>query len=124
LRIEERRHEPRIFFNDNENEKVELLKELCAEQRFPWTPSFECLDFQAAFDKVRHEFARGPTLVFVDQNGMKHMTKTVFETLVQSGTTDFLFFTASSFKLRFRDLLAPEIRIPENLAIGGDFRSS
>jgi three-Cys-motif partner protein len=116
LRIDEGRHEVRLFFNDNEREKIDLLKQLCAERQFPWTPRFECLDFQAAFEKVRHEFAGGPTLVFVDQNGMKHMTKAVSETLVQSGTTDFLFFKASSFKLRFGDLLAPEIQIPENVS--------
>ena len=47
---------------------------------------------------------------------MKHITKAVFETLVQGGIVDFLFFTASSFKLRFGDLLAPEIRIPNSVS--------
>jgi three-Cys-motif partner protein len=114
--IEQRHHEVVILFNDRDNEKIDALKQLCLERNFPWRASFESLEFRDAFARVRSQFAAGPTLVFIDQNGMKHMTKAVFEALVQADTTDFLFFTASSFKLRFGDLLAPEIRIPDNVS--------
>ena len=114
--IEERRHEVRIFFNDMDKRKVTALKQHCADRAFPWQPRFESLEFRDAFANVRHEFTAGPTLVFIDQNGMKHITKAVFETLVQGGIVDFLFFTASSFKLRFGDLLAPEIKIPNSVS--------
>jgi hypothetical protein len=54
--------------------------------------------------------------VFIDQNGVKHITRTVFSVLTQAGTSDFIFFTASSFKWRFGELLAPEIDFPENVS--------
>lgn len=114
--IEERRHEVRIFFSDMDKKKIAALKELCADRAYLWRSRFESLEFRDAFANVRHEFAAGPTLVFIDQNGMKHITKAVFEALVQSNTADFLFFTASSFKRRFGDLLAPEIRIPDSVS--------
>jgi three-Cys-motif partner protein len=114
--IEQQRHEVGIVFNDRDKEKIDALKRLCEERNFPWRPRFESLEFRDAFARVQGEFASGPTLVFIDQNGMKHMTKAVFEALVQADTTDFLFFTASSFKLRFGDLLAPEIGIPDNVS--------
>jgi three-Cys-motif partner protein len=114
--IQERRHGISVFFNDSHYQKIDALKQFCVERNFPWQPRFESLEFRDAFAKVRRQFASGPTLVFVDQNGMKHMTKAAFEVLVQADTTDFLFFTASSFKLRFGDLLAPEIEIPDNVS--------
>jgi three-Cys-motif partner protein len=114
--IEQRHHEITIFFNDMDKKKVESLKQLCLDGAYPWRPRFKSLEFRDAFRNVGHEFAAGPTLVFIDQNGMKHMTKAVFEALVQADTADFLFFTASSFKLRFGDLLAPEINIADNVS--------
>ena len=74
------------------------------------------MEFQGAFEKAREEFGAGPSLVFIDQNGVKHITKAVFEVLTQADTTDFLFFTASSFKWRFGDLLAPEIAFPDQVS--------
>jgi three-Cys-motif partner protein len=114
--IKERSHEVRIFFNDKDETKVETLKELCAQREVTWRPRFESLEFQDAFATVRYEFDGGPSLVFIDQNGVKHITKTVFNALTQAQATDFLFFTASSFKWRFGDLLAAEIEFPENVS--------
>jgi hypothetical protein len=39
----------------------------------------------------------------------------VFTVLARSRTTDFIFFTASSVKWRFGELLAPEIHLPANV---------
>jgi len=58
----------------------------------------------------------GPSLVFIDQSGIKHITRNVFNVVTQAGTTEFIFFTASSFKWRFGELLAPEIDFPENVS--------
>ncbi len=114
--IAERRHQIRIFFNDNDAKKIKTLRLLCAERGFLWQPRFESLDFQEAFGEARSEFNAGPALVFIDQNGVKHITKPIFEVLTQAETTDFLFFTASSFKWRFGDLLAPEISFPADVS--------
>jgi three-Cys-motif partner protein len=114
--IERRRHEVRILFNDRSHEKIVTLRGLCAEQNVPWQPRFESQEFGDVFAKVQNEFDNGPTLVFVDQNGMKHMTRATFDVLTEASLTDFLFFTASSFKRRFGDLLAPEIEVPANVS--------
>jgi hypothetical protein len=114
--IEERRHEVKILFNDKDKSKVRKLEFLCAERSLPWKIRFESLEFQGAFEKAREEFGAGPSLVFIDQNGVKHITKAVFDVLTQADTTDFLFFTASSFKWRFGDLLAPEIAFPDQVS--------
>lgn len=114
--IEQRGHEVRVFFNDKDETKVQILKELCDRKGLSWKPQFASLEFQEAFSLVNHKFDAGPSLVFIDQNGVKHITRAVFGELTRSATTDFLFFTASSFKWRFRDLIAPEIEFPEDVS--------
>lgn len=114
--IEQRGHKIRIFFNDQDAAKIEDLKELCSEKLLPWQPRFESLDFPDALNKVRNEIGVNPSLVFIDQNGVKHITRDIFNVLTQAGTTDFIFFVASSFKWRFGELLAPEIDFPENVS--------
>jgi three-Cys-motif partner protein len=104
----------RIVFNDRDPQKVKRLRDLCSQRSFEWAPQFESLDFADAFAKFHKEFGAGPTLVFIDQNGVKHLTQAVFQTLTKQPVTDFIFFVASSFKHRFGDLLAPEIKYPEN----------
>lgn len=112
--VQQRGHEVRIFFNDNDTAKIENLKRLCSQRAIPWQPHFESLDFSKAFSQIQSEIGKGPSLVFIDPNGVKHLTRAVFDVLTKAATTDFIFFTASSFKWRFGELLAPEIRFPEN----------
>ncbi len=114
--IEQRGHKVRIFFNDQDTTKIDDLKRLCSEKSLPWQPRLESLDFADALNRVHKEIGINPSLVFIDQNGLKHITRSVFNVLTQAGTTDFIFFTASSFKWRFGELLAPEIDFPENVS--------
>lgn len=102
-----------IVFNDRDRAKIDQLIELCASKNYPWTPCFEKLDFSDAFEKYKDKIGVGPSLVFIDQNGVKHITREVFSALASRERTDFLFFTASSYKRRFGDLLAPDIDYPE-----------
>jgi three-Cys-motif partner protein len=113
--IEQRRHDIVILFNDQDATKIDSLKRLCTEKSLPWRPRFESLDFADAFKKVKNEIGKYPSLVFIDQNGVKHITRDIFNTLTGAVTTDFLFFVASSFTWRFGELLAPEIDFPENV---------
>ena len=115
-KIEQRRHHIRIFFNDQGAAKIDNLKQICSKKSLPWQPRFESLDFADAFKKVKSEIGANPSLVFIDQSGVKHITRDVFNVLTKAATTDFIFFTASSFKWRFGDLLAPEIQFPENVS--------
>lgn len=115
-KIEQRGHKVQIFFNDQDTAKIEDLKRLCSKKSFPWQPRFESLDFADAFHRVQNEIGLSPSLVFIDQNGVKHITRKVFNMLTAAETTDFLFFIASSFTWRFGELVAPEIQFPENVA--------
>jgi three-Cys-motif partner protein len=114
LHLENGNHEIRIFFNDRDSEKIRNLKRLCAQRSLPWIPRFESLEFASAFVKAKDDFKAAPSLVFVDQNGLKHVTREVFNAFTEAVTTDFIFFTASSYKHRFGDLLAPEIKMPSD----------
>ncbi len=114
--IKERGHVIRIFFNDQDAAKIDNLKRLCSAKSLPWQLRFESLDFADAFKKVQNELGVNPSLVFIDQSGVKHITRNVFNLLTQAVTTDFLFFTASSAKWRFGELLAPEIKLPEDVS--------
>jgi three-Cys-motif partner protein len=114
--IEQHRHDIRIFFNDQDAGKIDNLQQLCSKKSLPWQPRFESLDFADAFKKVQKAIGLSPSLVFIDQSGVKQITHNVFNALTQAGTTDFLFFTASSAKWRFGELLAPEINLPEDLS--------
>ncbi|MBI5208127.1 MAG: three-Cys-motif partner protein TcmP [Candidatus Firestonebacteria bacterium] len=60
-------------------------------------------DFQKIFDQKKSELKATANLIFLDQNGIKHITQTVFKTLDSFKTTDFIFFIASSFFNRFGD---------------------
>jgi three-Cys-motif partner protein len=113
--IEEHRHDISILFNDQDATKIDNLKRLCSAKSLPWHPRFESLDFADAFNKVKNEIGEYPSLVFIDQNGVKHITRDIFNRLTDAATTDFLFFLASSFTWRFGELLAPEIDFPENV---------
>ncbi len=66
-------------------------------------------DFQSAFMKWEPSMhGRVANLLFLDQNGVKQITKSVFQTIVQLPKTDFIFFISSSMVNRFRPV--PEIR--------------
>ena len=104
----------RIYFNDNDKSKVKALKRLCDEREYPWLPDFRCLDFVDAFEEEIDQIGKGPSLVFMDQFGVKHVTETVFRRLTQCRQTDILFFIASDYKRRFGDLISPELGIPES----------
>jgi hypothetical protein len=113
--IAQRGHAIRIFFNDQDVAKIDNLKRLCSTKLLSWEPRFESLDFADAFTKVKGEIGVGPSLVFIDQSGVKHLTRDIFNLLTRPGATDFIFFTASSAKWRFGELLAREIKLPENV---------
>ncbi len=113
-RIDQRGHSVRLLFNDHDAGKIENLRRLCSAKSLAWQPQFGSLDFADAFESVENEMGKHPSLVFIDQNGLKHVTRKVFDALADTATTDFLFFTASSVKQRFGDLVAREIKLPAN----------
>lgn len=64
-------------------------------------------DFQDLFQVLQpqfKEFINAPQFIFLDQYGIKHVTKEVFSQIVCLKRTDFLFFISSSFIARFIEL--------------------
>jgi three-Cys-motif partner protein len=95
-----------LFFNEFDSDKYELLKvsltdvdELNRVQR-----EHTNLDFDAAFRKWCPVMQQRnvANLLFFDQNGVKHITKDIFTTVLLLQRTDLLFFISSSMVNRFK----------------------
>jgi three-Cys-motif partner protein len=64
-------------------------------------------DFQQLFQELEplfKGFTLAPQFMFLDQYGIKHITKEIFTKIVSLSRTDFLFFISSSFIARFIEL--------------------
>lgn len=66
------------------------------------------LDFFIAFDYCYTDIVNYPSLVFLDQNGVKFLTIDILSQLGKSSKTDFLFFVSASYFKRFGN--TPEFR--------------
>jgi len=102
----------KAYFNEKDEEKFINLSSYVDEQRVSLTPvefTTAKIDFQSAFMKWEPcMHGRVANLIFLDQNGVKQITKPLFQTIVRLPKTDFLFFVSSSMVNRFRT--QPEIR--------------
>ena len=58
-------------------------------------------DFKSLFDRKKDELQKEANLLFLDQNGIKHIVKNVIFDLEQFARTDFMFFISSAFFIRF-----------------------
>ena len=102
----------KAYFNEYVRDKFNGLLTYIEDQKHA-LPQVEFAtmqkDFHSAFKKwepVMH--GKVANLLFLDQNGVKQITKPVFQTIVQLPKTDFLFFISSAMVNRFKD--QPEIR--------------
>lgn len=117
-----------VLFNDGDASKIEQLKSCCddhlkicrkdkKEKRLcpardnadacHFSVDFHSEDFQQLFNRLYPRFKENeahPHFAFLDQYGIKHITKEIFEKLVDLKRTDFLFFFATSFAQRFADM--------------------
>ena len=91
----------------------------------PFKIKLESSDFSELFNSLKPTFIKNPStprFMFIDQYGIRYVTKTVFQDLIKLPKTDFLFFFSSSYLRRFKDL--PEFKkyIDDNRII--DFSDS
>ncbi|WP_424963313.1 three-Cys-motif partner protein TcmP [Ekhidna sp.] len=95
------------------NEKVKSkFKKLCANTEdflkdVPYHHIRENRDFQEYFAELYPKMAnhkRLPRLIFLDQNGIKHITPNIFKSLIALKTTDIIFYISSSYLRRFSEL--------------------
>lgn len=93
-----------LFFNDLNEEKVELLKNHIFQQRgYGFKTEITNNTFGQAFS-TKKSILSSPSaakLVILDQTGLKQITSTVFRELINFPATDFMFFISSSFLKRF-----------------------
>jgi hypothetical protein len=96
------------FFSGPDQLKKYIL-ELRIESK-PYRITYSTMSFEEAFKKYIPIMSKDKTanFLFLDQNGIKHVTDDIFRTLVDLQKTDFLFFTSSSTLHRFKQ--HPEIK--------------
>ncbi|SMD44814.1 three-Cys-motif partner protein [Aquiflexum balticum DSM 16537] len=66
------------------------------------------LEFEKAFEKYYSDIIKHPSLVFLDQNGVKFLKLDTINKLEKSKRTDFLFFVSTSYFKRFDE--TPEFK--------------
>ena len=105
-----------VYFNEfepkkREQKKFELLKIACSEYLSnnpdvdrAITLNLYNEDFETLFPKLVPEISSTPSLVLLDQNGIKALSEKYFLELENTKQTDFLYFVSSSYILRFGEL--------------------
>jgi len=102
----------KAYFNEKTALKFKNLSSYIDDQRVS-LPQVEFTklknDFQYAFKQWEpYMHGRVANLLFLDQNGVKQITKPVFQAIVKLPKTDLIFFISSAMVNRFRSV--PEIR--------------
>jgi len=104
-----------VILNEYDKLKYVQLKTVC-EEYIESTPELKRAkenniltykiyneDFAILFPKCIESINKYPSLVFLDQNGVKFLSDVYFIPLVNSHCTDFLYFVSSSYVKRFGD---------------------
>jgi three-Cys-motif partner protein len=104
--------EIRLFLNEYEPQKKDqqkfaLLREACDDfldqhkLRGAVKIIYSNKDFQQAFDDYLPEIKKYPSLIYLDQNGIKFLSNRYLFALEETSVTDFLYFVSSSYIRRF-----------------------
>ena len=100
----------KLFLNELNNDKFKQLKRAC-ESFFDKDKSLKShieveyynRDFEDLFPELLQQIKKYPSLVYLDQNGIKFLSEKYFLELEKTTTTDFLYFVSSSYIWRFGD---------------------
>ena len=103
-----------LLFNELDKEKVKKLKDACNNYRDSHADlkravelkrviiKVTSLDVEYLFPKIKDSFlGKFPILLFLDQNGIKFLGDEYFLPLANARKVDFLFYSSSSFFVRF-----------------------
>lgn len=98
----------KVFFNEYAKKKHEQLNLACSEfledhPELGRAIELQVLneDFQDSFKKLFPLIQKYPSLVYLDQNGIKYLSDNYLLELEKMTRTDFLYFVSSSYFLRF-----------------------
>lgn len=84
----------KLFIESNDLLKTAVEKEIVKIK-------YTNLDFAQLFPEIIGIIKKYPSLVFLDQNGIKFLSDQYFHELVTTSTVDFLYFVSSSYFIRF-----------------------
>lgn len=98
-----------ICFNEFDKEKFTLLEKSCKQfllenqelEKAGVKIHYRNTDFAELFPKAIKTIQKYPSLVYLDQNGMKFLSDKYFLELEKTKTTDFIYFLSSSYFWRF-----------------------
>lgn len=98
-----------VLLNDIDEKKIEKLKNIVSTNKYNFDIEFHNKDFTILFDEIYPHIAykgneKLPRFMFIDQYGVKYVTKDIFNKLADLKRTDFLFFISSHFVKRFAEL--------------------
>jgi len=109
-------------FNEFDQKKFALLKSACEEflEEHPELETFLGLrlyneDFEILFPKLLPEINGLPSLVYLDQNGIKYLSAKYFLELEKPKQCDFLYFVSASYFWRFGNTEEFKIHLALNL---------
>lgn len=97
-----------LHLNEFIQKKFDSLKQSCedfkeTDKRLFNKVSIEYYneDFEVLFPKLLPLIKKYPSLVYLDQNGIKYLSEKYFLELEKTSQTDFIYFVSSSYFLRF-----------------------
>ncbi len=98
----------KVFFNEFDKQKFETLKNHCTEyleihDEVKRAVSIEYFnkDFGGLFNDLIPTIKSNPSLIYLDQNGIKYFSTSYIAKLGETSRTDFLYFVSSSFLWKF-----------------------
>ncbi len=105
----------KVFFNEKETDKFKTLEESCRQflvahedTRRITELSLYNQDFKDCFPLLESQIRQYPSLVYLDQNGIKFLADEYLLAFERMAQTDFLYFVSSSYFIRFGNL--PEFK--------------
>jgi three-Cys-motif partner protein len=99
----------KVILNDIDQKKVEKLESVINTDNYDFDIKILNEDFTSLFNKIYPQMVSNgndklPRFMFIDQYGVKYLTKEIFNKLADLKRTDFLFFISSHFVKRFAEL--------------------
>jgi len=99
-----------LYCNEYVPEKLDALKKACkdwVDQNPEIAHRLEIVysndDFTSSWDKLRNIIRTNPSLVFLDQNGVRFLNKDILHEFDNMKEVDFFFFISSSYVHRFAE---------------------
>jgi three-Cys-motif partner protein len=96
----------KVIVNEYEKDKYDLLKKNLdsINDNSIYQVEYRNDDFSKVFNEFYNSMKSTVNFLFLDQNGIKQVTESVFKHLINLRQTDFLFFISSSYIKRFSEL--------------------